>query len=324
MDLHRALLPCPAEMTRQQILADPDLQRRLIMLLANPAIAGALTSPDQFERVFNEMSRQRAAYEQQSQQEMCDCEPAKRNLQNADSMDVEAQKRIAEEIRKANVAQNMEKQSSITQNLLVELSCCTLITRNGHHVKAFVDSGAQATIMSPECAEACHVMHLLDERFAGVAHGVGTAKILGRIHSTQIKVGKSFLPCSLTVMEACIDLASNVLRINHEEVPFLPEHELPDKAKLEHLALLAMASFYTLYNQLMVHRLQLLQRVILEKVATQTTQPSASTHAVPTASTFSETSIQSLVDLGATREQAINALEACGGNGYGSWFDSLK
>ncbi|KAK5665371.1 DNA damage-inducible protein 1, variant 2 [Batrachochytrium dendrobatidis] len=182
-----------AEMTRQQILADPDLQRRLIM--QNPAIAGALTSPDQFERVFNEMSRQRAAYEQQSQQEM-------RNLQNADSMDVEAQKRIAEEIRKANVAQNMERAieyhpESFGRVVMLYIDCEV----NGHHVKAFVDSGAQATIMSPECAEACHVMHLLDERFAGVAHGVGTAKILGRIHSTQIKVGKSFLPCSLTVME---------------------------------------------------------------------------------------------------------------------------
>lgn len=123
---------------------------------------------------------------------------------------------------------------------------------NNHPVKAFVDSGAQSTIMSQACAERCNITRLIDTRFAGEARGVGTAKIVGRVHIAQMKFGNNYFPINITILEnddvdflfgldtlrryrCCIDLSKNVLRIEgvngQQEIPFLPESDLPDNAK---------------------------------------------------------------------------------------------
>ena len=72
---------------------------------------------------------------------------------------------------------------------------------NSHPLQAFVDSGAQMTIMSKSCAKKCGIFHLLDTRFHGMAVGVGTGKILGRIHIVQLQIGDYHFPCSITIMD---------------------------------------------------------------------------------------------------------------------------
>ena len=40
----------------------------------------------------------------------------------------------------------------------------------------------------------------MDKRYAGVAQGVGSCKILGRIHAAEIEIEGKYLTCSFTVI----------------------------------------------------------------------------------------------------------------------------
>lgn len=229
-----------AEEVRNRILSDP---AALSMLRSNnPTLADSLESPARF------LSLLRA---QQSQMEQANPNPGLQDI--TDEFDIDAQRRIEENIRQQRVLENLEHAIEYSPESFGRVTMLYVDVKvNGTPVKAFVDSGAQATIMSPECAEKCGIMRLLDTRFSGIARGVGTAKILGRVHSTQLQLGKGlFLPCSFTIMEgkgvdmlfgldmlkryqASIDLAKGVLRVNEEEIRFLDEHELPEEARIEY------------------------------------------------------------------------------------------
>ncbi len=215
---------------------------------------------------------------------------------------------------------------------------------NGYKVKALVDSGAQATIMSPECAEACGIMRLVDKRFAGVARGVGTANIIGRVHSAQIRIGPLFLPCSFTVMEgkqvelllgldmlkrhqACIDLAKDKLVIQGVEVPFLGPADIPrdsEEAYQREPTVPGPAGTTIGARSGAVHAPSgatptpgAPQAAAAAAAPQQAAAPAPSTQqprAPPAGPSFSREHIEQLMALGASEQRAIQALEAAGGN----------
>ena len=76
---------------------------------------------------------------------------------------------------------------------------CTL---NNVGLCAFVDTGAQMTVMTLACAQKCNLIELIDMRFSGVASGVGVAKIVGRVHLATLRFGRTAAAdVSITVMD---------------------------------------------------------------------------------------------------------------------------
>lgn len=114
---------------------------------------------------------------------------------------------------------------------------------NGKHVQAFVDCGAQNTILSSKCAKEIGIEDLIDTRFKGQAVGVGTSAIVGRIHCSQISISKTTVPAMLTILHSeqfdmllgldlmrrhgwILDAKNKCLKMGEDVVPFIPKDEL--------------------------------------------------------------------------------------------------
>uniref|UniRef100_A0A0P4W5I6 UBA domain-containing protein n=1 Tax=Scylla olivacea TaxID=85551 RepID=A0A0P4W5I6_SCYOL len=229
---------------RDMLLANPD--QLALLKYNNPKLAEAVTSGDleKFATVLREQQEVRRNREQQ-----------RIRLLTADPFDMEAQRLIANEIQQENINSNMETAMEYNPESfglvhMLYINCKV----NGHDVKAFIDSGAQMTIMSQACAERCSIMRLVDTRWAGVAKGVGTQPIIGRVHLVQIQIEGDFLASSFAIMadqpmdmllgldvmkrhQMSIDLKNNQLHIGTTgtSTAFLSESELPDCGRLTRL-----------------------------------------------------------------------------------------
>ncbi|KAK4787783.1 hypothetical protein SAY86_011616 [Trapa natans] len=226
---------------QQQLRQDSNMMGQLFQ--TDPEFAQALLGNDldKLQSVLRERHRQRSEMRRKQDEELA--------LLYADPFDVEAQKKIEAAIRQKGIDENWAAALEYNPEAFARVIMLYVdMEVNGVPLKAFVDSGAQSTIISKSCAERCGLLRLLDQRYRGIAHGVGQSEILGRIHVAPIKIGNIFYPCSFLVLDSpnmeflfgldmlrkhqcIIDLKDNVLRVGGGEVsvPFLHEKDIPSR-----------------------------------------------------------------------------------------------
>jgi len=333
-----------AQQFANSIRANPDILQQI--LSSNPALADAVLRND-LPVLRDFLQRQDAARRTQEAEQF-----RRANMFNADPFNLEAQKAIEEEIRMENVNENFANATEFTPEafgrvVMLYIDCEVHNTP----IKAFIDTGAQMSIMSQSCAERCGIMRLLDRRWNGIAKGVGTARIIGRIHVVQIKIGKAFFPCSITVLESqgqdlqfilgldmirrhqiILDLKNSELVIGTEKAPFLAEKDIPFLKEEEEQELKDHLAPPTTSPQILVHP-------PIASATTTTAQPRTNTTTVTTNTNNRppalvpvpvpapvpapapenplspmEQAVRQLMNIGARRDEAIRLLTRYDGN----------
>ncbi|KAK6175362.1 hypothetical protein SNE40_013842 [Patella caerulea] len=305
------------ETIRQMLLSNP--HEASIIKERNPPLAEAINDAAKFADVFRKQQKDRQDKDQE-----------RIRLLQSNPFDPEAQRMIAEEIRLKNVESNMETAmefapESFGQVIMLYIDCQV----NGHPVKAFVDSGAQMTIMSQACAERCNIMRLVDRRWAGIAKGVGTQRIIGRVHLCQIQIGPDFLQSAFSILEdqpmdmllgldmlrrhqCIIDMAKNELQIGTTGTvtKFLSESEVPEHARLNSTGESSRTSLEDEDSQLAQAIAKSSEEAANNKPSTSKSSKSPST-SFPT---FPEEVVKRLISFNYSREAVLEELRRSNGD----------
>ncbi|XWS09594.1 hypothetical protein CRYUN_Cryun39dG0003100 [Craigia yunnanensis] len=302
---------------QQHIRRDSNLIGQLFQ--TDPELAQAVAGSDlnKLQDILRARHQQRSELQRREEEEIA--------LLQADPFDVEAQKKIEAAIRQKGIDENWAAALEYNPEgfarvvmlyVDMEVNCVPL--------KAFVDSGAQSTIISKSCAERCGLLRLLDQRYKGIAHGVGQSEILGRIHVAPIKIGNIFYPCSFLVLDSpnieflfgldmlrkhlcIIDLKENVLRVGGGEVsvPFLQEKDIPSRFLDEERDSKQASSSGAAVTTGKTEKNANVQ---------SGSQSSGGARGDVTQRPDFEAKVAKLVELGFAREKVIEALKLCDGN----------
>lgn len=316
------------ELMRRQFLANPQMRNQLLQ--SNPQMESILNDPERFKTVMKDQLQ----YFQQGggREDMSSSRQEELRVLEQDPDKPENQARILEIIRQEQIDKNMQLAYDIIPESFASVSMLYIkIKVNNNPVQAFVDSGAQQTIISPRLAEKVGIDRLIDRRFVGEARGVGSSQILGKIHSVPIRIGDSEIdiPCSFMVIDTSvdllfgldmlkrhkclIDLANNKLVVGANiETAFLADHEIENNDLLG--SSVGNKGQSLGFGGNIFSDATSSSAESKKKPANSAAAEAAAKRQNTGSSKYKDEDIQQLMGLGFSRDQVVKALDACQGN----------
>lgn len=300
------------ESLRQQALANSAIANQLRS--TNPEIHAALDNPSRFSLLMKEYAASAMGHDNltpQQQQELA------RLQQNPD--DPANQARIMEIIQQEQIEENFNLAYDISPESFTQVNMLYIpITVNGHKAQAFVDTGAQLTIISPAFAEKVGISRLIDKRYRGIANGVGSQEITGRIHSVPITIGDSSieLPCTFLVLQILMDMlfGLDMLRRHQCKIDLLNDSMTVGghiEVKFLHESKVQKAFGHSVKTGAEVAEPNSKPS---DPVKTDTPLPATNNPPSQSLTSFPENDISRLMSLGFSRAEAVGALQQTNGN----------
>lgn len=220
------------------------------------------------------------------------------------------------------VAENLNRAYDENPEFFADVTMLYIkVSINGYELAAFIDTGAQRSLMTPALCEKCDLNHLVDQRFKMQVRGVGEKQSNGRIHSVPMVIGGEICNTSLTVLDlggvglligldwmkrfkAKIDLENNGIFIGNTFVEFLSEWEVK-KMQTE---------FGIQVDQILQNKPDSVE-IPQTKPNSSVTEPVQKPKPSPNVLTPEQNQkLNNLIDLGFDATSALQALESCGWN----------
>lgn len=159
-------------------------------------------------------------------------------LMQDDKKEREKKKQKMEQLKKDIIQKNYEKAYEIIPESFFRVEMIYVpCSVGGKYITAFVDTGAQINIMNINTALNCKLGDLIDQESQTELVGVGTDTSLGKIHYSELVIGRSIVSCSFTVVaggpdiiiglntlirhKCVLDLGKKKMIIGDDEVNFL-------------------------------------------------------------------------------------------------------
>ena len=260
-----------------------------------------------------------------------------------DPLNLDNQRRIEELLNEERVQENKEFADEHMPELNIRVDMLYInCSMNNIVVQAFIDTGAQSTIMSKNIAEKCNLMKMLDRRQRQILSGVGSSTSIGVIHAAEIEIGGQSFTFKFTVIDttsstginlligldnlrrhrANIDLFENRLTFRTSgvrgegediSVPFLTGGQI-EKEVVGEEAKSEQDKLFEMIRKDQEEKLQKEKERTQQYANTQVLPPIPSAPPQTTSNTINQHNINTIVSNGFTTQEAIAALQSFNGN----------